>query len=214
MPAPPPEIRRGVLSAWAELLSRPTERLFLLVLVFAQAGGAMYDACFSLHLAKLGFSGRFIGAAYSVAVIAEVGLLSMSGRILARLGPARVLTFSVAVAAVRWALTACIGSGMAILLVQPLHGITCGLFYTSAVTQTGLSAGRTTPTAAQGLMAASLGAGAVIGNLLAGPLFQTGGAGALFSVAAVSASLAMVTAIAHGRRARLQAGDERLSSAA
>ncbi len=184
IPAPPTSPRAPIFSAWSEMLRERGLWLFLAAVSVAQVSSAVYDACFSLHLARLGYSQRFIGAAWGLGVFSEVFLLALSAKLLARIGAERLFGISIAIAAVRWMLTARAGSPTAFLAIAPLHGITFGTFYASAVTITRERARPETPTAAQGLFAAALGLGSFAGMLLAGQILDRFGGRTLFAVAA------------------------------
>src|SRR5204862_81303 len=102
----------------------------------------------------------------------------------------------------RAGLGARVTSAAAILCLQPLHGVTFGLFWVSAVTLT-RDRGHAAPTAAQGLFAAGLGTGSLIGMNLAGRLLEAGGGPLLFGAAAGCAALGTVCASMYANRARL-----------
>ncbi len=190
IPAPAPAPQPRAVRAWAHMLGAGDLWLFLVAAAAAQVAHAAYDVAFSLHLARLGFGSRFIGAAWATGVAAETVLLAFSGRLIARFGAPRLFAASVTVAAVRWLLLARVGSPAAILALAPLHGITFGTAYAGAVHVIRARAPREAETAAQGLLAAALGAGAGLGMLLAGGLLDRLGGRALFSHAATVAAAA------------------------
>ncbi|HWE26819.1 MAG TPA: MFS transporter [Polyangia bacterium] len=189
LPAPPPVERKGVVGAWLELLGHADWWLFLVAVGFGQMATAAYDSGFSLHLVRLGYGGRFIGAAWATGVAAEIALLAGSGAILGRVSVPRLFTLSLATAAVRWTLLACVTSPIAILCLQPLHGITFGLFWVTGVTLA-RDRGHAAPTAAQGLFSAAIGCGSLVGMNLAGRLLELGGGQLLYGVAGACAALA------------------------
>jgi PPP family 3-phenylpropionic acid transporter len=203
MPAPPPvdqvARRRGVIGAWLALLGDGDWWIFLLAVALGQMATAAYDSAFTLHLGRLGFGGRFIGVAWATGVLAEIALMAVSGRILERVGAARLFALCLATAALRWACLGRVSGGAAILALQPLHGITFGLFWVSAVTLV-RRRGHAAPTAAQGLFAAALGTGSVVGMNLAGGLLERGGGRLLYGAAACVAAAAAVAAMIHARR--------------
>ncbi len=192
LPAPPTERRTNVLRDWAALLRAPDVPLFLAAILLAQIACSAYDGCYSLHLARLGFDGRFVGAAWAVGVGAEVLLLAASGRLLAWLGAERMLAIATAVAAARWLAIGHLSSGAAILALQPLHGITFGFYWVAGVSIVRARATADSATAAQGLLAATASLGTVLGLFGAGTLFDRFGGGALFTVAAIAAAAAFV----------------------
>ena len=199
MPAPPPVERRGVVGAGLALLGAGDWWIFLVAVALGQMATAAYDSAFTLHLSRLGFHGRFVGVAWATGVAAEIALMALSGRILSRLGPARLFALSLGTAALRWWCLGRVTSGAAILALQPLHGVTFGLFWVSAVTLVRRH-GHGAPTAAQGLFAAALGTGSVVGMNLAGRLLEQGGGRMLYGSAACVAAAAAVAATIHAWR--------------
>ena len=166
-----------------------------------QMGTAAYDSGFSLHLARLGFGGRFIGVAWATGVAAEIAVLAGSAALLRRASAARLFTLSLATGAVRWTLLARATAPAAILCLQPLHGITFGLFWVSGVTVM-RDRGHAAPTAAQGLFAAAYAAGSLVGMNAAGRLLELGGGRLLYTIAGACAALATVGAALYERRTR------------
>jgi len=193
LPAPPPAERKGVVGAWLHLLGELDWWIFFAAVALGQMATAAYDSGFSLHLQRLGFGGRFIGAAWATGVAAEIVLMALSGRILARIGAPRLFALSMATAAVRWTLLARVVSPVAILCLQPLHGVTFGLFWVAGVTLV-RDRGHAAPTAAQGLFSAAVGTGSLVGMNLAGGLLERGGGRVLYTFAGGCAALATVGA--------------------
>jgi PPP family 3-phenylpropionic acid transporter len=193
MPAPPPSTRPRALGAATRLIGDQRAWWFLGAVLLAQIANGAYDACFTLHLARLGFGTRTIGVAYAVGVGAEILLLFASGPVLKCLGASRLFALSLATAAVRWFLLSRASGPAEILALQPLHGVTFGFYYASAVTLMREQAGAEAPTAAQGLFAAVSSLGSLVGVGLSGQLFERAGSG-LFVASSVAASLAAVCA--------------------
>jgi len=162
---------------------------------------AAYDSGFSLHLSHLGFGGRFIGIAWATGVAAEIALLAASSAILARLGAPRLFALTLVTAVVRWTLLAQVRSPVAILCLQPLHGVTFGLFWVSGVT-VARDRGAAAPTAAQGLFSAAIGVGSLLGMNVAGLLLERGGGRLLYSAAGGCAALGALCAWVYARRQR------------
>ena len=201
LPAAPPVERKGVFGAWLHLLAEADAWIFVAAVALAQMATAAYDSGFSLHLARLGFHGRFIGIAWATGVAAEILVLAASSALLRRTSAARLFTFSLATAAVRWSLLARVTSAAAILCLQPLHGITFGLFWVSGVTVM-RDRGHAAPTAAQGLFSAAYGAGSLVGMNFAGGLLERGGGSLLYTFAGGCAALATVGAWLYVARTR------------
>jgi predicted MFS family arabinose efflux permease len=180
--------------------------LFLVASTAYYAGHSMYDAYFSLHLSLLGLDDSFTGLAWSVGVVAEIGLLAASGPLIARCGAARLLAVAFAVGCARWLLLAVARDPALILALQPLHAVTFALGYVAGVTLAREQASDETQTAAQGLFAAAFALGGVLGMPLAGRLFEHLGARGMFVTAAGAAGMACACALAWARRRSARLG--------
>jgi PPP family 3-phenylpropionic acid transporter len=213
IPAPRIERRPDALSAWLGLVRDTKFRRFLVAVALAQAAAAGYDACFSLYLARLGCSKGAIGLAWAVGVVAEVIVLHKAGALVRRYGAPRLFAASIVVAAIRWSALSLV-SGVAgagwlslpavrlfVLALQPLHGITFGLWFVCAV-HIARERGRSVPTAAQGLLAGASSLGSTLGMVYAGQLLAAGGGGLLYAVAALSAGAGAIAASGFARLAK------------
>jgi len=200
MPAPPIAARPAVLSSWRRLLAHRQMWIFVGTAALAQAANAAYDACYALHLAALGHAGAFIGLALGLGTLGEVLLMWRSGGLFARFAPAVLLAWAVGIAVMRWTLIAVLDAPWAILLVQPLHAFTFGLFYIASVTWVREHAGEEVPTAAQGLFAAAGALGATLGTAGSGAIFASTGGRGVFLAAAVVAAFAFAGALLLGAR--------------
>jgi len=190
--------RNQAIEAWFQLLKRADLWVFLSAVALAQVGNAIYDAGFSLHLKALGHGPGFVSAAWALGVGGEVGLMLVSARLIASVGAPWLFASTVVVACGRWVLLAQVTDPTALLCLAPLHGVSFGLFYVSAVTVM-RDKGGSTPTAAQGLFAAAIAVGAVAGMNMSGGLLERHGGQGMFGVGAVSAALAAVVATVHAR---------------
>jgi PPP family 3-phenylpropionic acid transporter len=196
MPAPALERNAGAVGAWTRMLRTPALWLFLGSLLVAQAAATVYDTTFAVYLKGLGYSGTFTGAATAIGVAVEVAFMARSAPILLRLGEARALALAMAVASLRWIATAYV-TGWALLLLQPLHAITFGLYWVAATALMRDYAGPQALAAGQGLLAAVLGTGSVLGNAFAGDILQREGGRGLMTTMAVVAAVATLGATAH-----------------
>jgi PPP family 3-phenylpropionic acid transporter len=198
MPAAHPHAEPRTWPAWRALLEKRDLWLFLLAVALGQMAGASYDACFSLHLQALGLGGRFTGVAWSVGVAAEIVFMAASPRILGRIGAERLFTLSLLGGVLRWTGMALVHSPTAILALQPLHGVTFGLFYVAGATLLRDRAPAEAATAAQGLFASAYSIGSFVGMSLSGRMFERGPS-TLFGCAAAVAALAVVASSMHTR---------------
>src|SRR5262249_8144610 len=127
-------------------------------------------------------------------VVSEVGLMAISGRLAARLGAERLFAGALAVGALRWTALAFARAPALILALQPLHGITFGLFWAAGVATAHRRGGPEAPTATQGLFNAAVSAGSTVGMALAGRTLELAGGTGLFLGAATAAAVAAVIA--------------------
>jgi PPP family 3-phenylpropionic acid transporter len=202
MPAPPPTGHPQALDATLRLVRDGELWLFLIASVLGYLATAAYDAGFSLHLQGLGLDARFVGQAWAVGVASEVVFMLLQGAIFRRFSAEKAFAFSLAVAALRWGLLSRVTSPAVILMLQPLHGITFGCFYTAGVTVMRDRGGPHAPAAAQGLFASSLALGSMTGMWATGRILEVGGGRALYGAAAVMAALGCAAAVGYLARVR------------
>src|SRR6185436_6042265 len=87
--------------AWA-LARQPLFLLFVAAAGIAQACHSFYYGFGSLNWAALGYPPDLIGVLWALGVLAEVALFTVSGRVAARFGAARLLVIGTASGVVRW----------------------------------------------------------------------------------------------------------------
>jgi PPP family 3-phenylpropionic acid transporter len=193
--------RRGAL----ELLAAPDFRTFLAAAFLGQCAHAGYDLCFTLHLLDLGVPTATIGVAWALGTACEVALMALTGPAFRAFPPALLLAFALGSASLRWAALATVRSPTALLALQPLHALSFGLMWLSAVNFTAQRASPRSLGAAQGLLVTAFGSGSVCGMIFWGPAYQRGGGGLVFAstacVAACAAGLATLLACTRGRAA-------------
>ncbi|MGF1457337.1 MAG: MFS transporter [Alphaproteobacteria bacterium] len=157
--------------------------------LFAISGGlvqgthAVYYGFSSIHWRSLGLSGDLIGVLWAIGVIAEILLFSVSGRILARLGPLGLLGLGAGAGVVRWTVMGFDPPLALLIAAQILHAGTFGATHLGAVHLIDRAVPRRCAVTAQSLYFA-LSGGVVLGSL-------TLGAGALYDAAAGAAYFAM-----------------------
>jgi PPP family 3-phenylpropionic acid transporter len=199
MPASPPVEDTRAVGAWLHLLRDGRWWLFFVAAALGYMATAAYDAGFTLHLHAIGFGGRFIGVAWATGVAAEIVLMAASRRLVDAVGAERLFALTLVTGAVRWLLLSRVSSATAILCLQPLHGVTFGLFWVSGVTLA-RARGHFAPTAAQGLFSAAIGLGSLAGMNVTGRLLEAGGGALLYSAAAGCAALGALAAWLYARR--------------
>lgn len=156
----------------------------------AAAHGALY-AFFTLHLQRLGYSGKSIGVLWTLGVLAEIVVFFYLPALFRRFSLSAILLASLLAAVVRFAAIGWAAAYLAVLIfAQLLHGATFGAFHAASVA----AVHRVFPASAhargQALFSSlAYGGGGATGALLAGWAWETGGPGLTFSLAAGSAAL-------------------------
>lgn len=85
-------------------------------------------------LAKgVGVPGRWVGLAWSLAVLSEIGFFLVADRIVARVGWRMTVTFALVAASVRWLLIGLFPVPVVLVASQVLHGPGFALFYVGAM---------------------------------------------------------------------------------
>ncbi len=181
---------RGDFRRAARLLLSSRVIVFLICGFLMLVSHGAYYAFFSIHLAALGFGKSFIGLCWAVASTAEIWAMFNSGRIFRRFSLRKVLAFSFAVAALRWAGLMWARSFWFLLALQVLHAFTYGTFHMASI----LYMDRLAPPAAKTLgqavnNAMTYGCGLMAGFFASGFLYERFGAGTMFAFS-VGAALA------------------------
>ena len=162
---------------------------------------AFYAGFGTLRWQAAGLSAEAIGLLWSASVAAEVVVFFLLGRpLLARLGPAGLCALAAAAGALRWAVMAATAWLPAMILAQPLHGLTFSAQHLAAMALIArVVPGRFAATAQSAYAFLGTGLAAAALTLASGPLYARLGAGgywimALLCGAALPAAFALRTA--------------------
>jgi len=197
---PPPA---PILPALRGLAREPFLLPLLGALVLHGVGLTAYDALLPMHLAQADPGGGWTAAALSAGVAVEVLVMALGTRLLGRVAPERLLSFSIGVGALRWALTAALHAPLALVLVQTLHGISFGVFWIAGVELMRQRAPRTLLSSAQALLVtATYGAGSLLSSALTSALLDRAGTAGVFAASAAASVLATGLALWAARRLR------------
>lgn len=151
------------------------------------AHGALY-AFFTLHLRATGYSEAFIGFAWTLGVLAEIGVFVALPSLFRRFALWAILAASCAAAVLRFLAVAWAAElAWLLLAAQLLHAATFGAFHAAAVAATH----RLYPAHAHGrgqalFSSLAYGGGGAAGALLAGWGWELAGGGLAFSLAAAA----------------------------
>ena len=198
-----PRAARGSASL-GERLREPAVIAFLasaFLMIFAH--GALY-AFYSLFLERLGYGTTAIGVIWGIGVVAEIALFTLQRRLFDRIPAMRLLAFSFAVCALRFALIGASGGALLVLVAaQLMHAITFGLHHSAsmAVLHRWFEPAQQARAQAAFIVVA-YGFGGSLGGLAAGALWEHVSPSAAFLGAAVAGALGGVAAVAAARLER------------
>ncbi|HUP92903.1 MAG TPA: MFS transporter [Solimonas sp.] len=199
VPSPPPMVRAAdepAVSLWS-LVRKPEVVALLVACLASQLSFAPYYNFFTLFLERHGYTRGFAGMLWALAVIAEIGLFVVMGRLMGRFGARNLMLAALAMTSVRWALTAlAVESLPTLLLLQLSHALTFGAYHAVAVHYVQ----RLFPPAAQGrgqalYNAVAYGVGGSIGSLSAGFVWEKVSPEAVFLGASLVAALGFWVAL-------------------
>jgi len=177
-------------------LRRPEILRFLCATALMQASHGAYYAYFSLHLDRHGYSHTAIGAYWSLAVAAEIGMMLLSARLLDSAGPTRLISTSLGVAALRWLLLVAGVNPYLLAFGQLLHAFSFGLFHVSAVHATHRLFPDSLRSSGQSLYSAlTYGLGNLLGFFGCAALVDTLGVRRLFGLSSALALIALLISL-------------------
>ncbi|HUS24529.1 MAG TPA: MFS transporter [Candidatus Binatia bacterium] len=188
-----PQLSRGggAPASLLEALRRPGVATVLAVCLLSQLSFAPYYNFFTLFLERHQYSRAAAGALWALAVLAEIGLFLVMGRLISRHGARRLLVAVLGATAVRWLLTALLVDSLPLLIVLQLsHALTFGAYHALAV----FYVQQLFPGSLQGrgqavYNAVAYGIGGAVGSLGAGFLWQHLSPEAMFVAAAIAAAI-------------------------
>ena len=160
---------------------------FLLCGSLLQASHAAYYGFATLHWRAAGIGDGMIGALWAEGVVAEIALFSVSGAVVARLGPARLFMLGAVAGAVRWTTLGLTTDVATLAAVQALHGLTFGAVHLGAMH---FIANRVPPAfaaTAQSLYSSTaMGVAMGLSMMAAGALYATVAGAAFYAMAGLS----------------------------
>jgi PPP family 3-phenylpropionic acid transporter len=186
---------RAPLSDAKLLLQQPGFRLLALTVLLVFASHSSYDLCASLRVRDLGAGSGYIGVFWAIGTLSEVFMMFASARAIERIGPGKTLTFAALVGALRWAVLSGSPTLGFLLVLQPLHAITFGLMWLSAVSVLKREVGEKGMATGQGLLATAAALGSTSGYWLWGATYAESGAPRVFGLASLIALLAACAAV-------------------
>ena len=186
------ELAKRALAPVLRSLAKRSDVLLLWVgsTVYYLAHGA-FDAYFGPHArAVSGASASAVSAAWAIGVLAEIVLIWFVPRWIASHSTRWLLIGAASIAAARWALLARASTSFELLALQPLHGVTFGVWYLAFVHENQSAAPSEIRATVQGVAQACIGAGNLGATLIGGYVLERFGGRVLFDLAACAALLA------------------------
>lgn len=172
------------------LLHLLRDRPFMIILLASallQSSHALLYGFASLHWRAAGLGDGFIGALWTLGVVAEIALFAIGPQLMARLGARRLLLLGGLGGVIRWPLLAVTSEPLLLLPAQALHGLTFGAAHLGAMHLILRHAPPSLAASAQTLNAAVTGGIAMGGALYAaGWLYENFGGNAFYAMAFLS----------------------------
>jgi PPP family 3-phenylpropionic acid transporter len=194
--APPIAATSGIAPSLSGVLRRPEVLALLAACTLSQLSFAPYYNFFTLFLERHHYTRGMAGFLWALGVLAEIGLFLVMSRLIAHMGPRRLLLIVLAATAVRWTLTPLLVDSLPLLIVLQLsHALTFGAYHSVAV----FYVQQLFPGSLQGrgqalYNAAAYGVGGSIGSLGSGYIWQHVSPEATFYCAAGAALLGWLIA--------------------
>jgi len=186
------------------LLATPGLSLLLLAGALHWACMTPYNVFLGVFLRDLGLPPVAWGLAYSIGVLAEMLVLLYFHRLQARFSLDALLAAAFVASALRWLAVARVRSPVALILLQSLHGMTFGMFWSAAIALIAATVPPQLRATGQALLVMSINLGAAGGNLATGVLYDVSGPRKLFLLAAIGEVLPLLVVLRarhHLRRA-------------
>jgi MFS transporter, PPP family, 3-phenylpropionic acid transporter len=189
----PVPVQAGLL----ELLKRPGVAPFIAVVMLVQISFGTFYLFFTLQLERHGHATDVVGQLWGLGVVAEIVLFLYAGSVLRRISAMRTLQIAIGVTVLRWATVALFPQSLPLMVaVQLAHAIGFGAFHVACMQRILELFPKHDRLGAQSLMySLGSGLGGVLGALLAGFTWRTGGGALAFAVAAGMAGLALLPAM-------------------
>jgi len=176
-------------------LLTPPLNAFLLTAFLLQLSCGAWGGFFAVHTAALGFSDAVPGFTWGLAVTAEIALFYWARDVVERVPPTALVTTTLLITVIRWALTAVTNNEAFVILLQLGHAFTFSAFHLAALLLLSRLVPPQSTTGGQALYGVvGFGAGGSVGVALAGWLVDRVGTAGVFWVEAVIALVSLVPA--------------------
>jgi PPP family 3-phenylpropionic acid transporter len=176
--------------------------LLLVASAMARMSFGPYQTFFTIHVERLGLSRTFAGTAWALAAASELVVMLCWARMCERTSARTWLIAALASFPLRWTLSAFAHGPFLLLVAQLTHAFTFGVFYLAAVQTVDGLVPDGLRASAQGLHASiTFGLGDLLGNALAGILYEPLGMARLYGAATLLSAAATLLYWAGARQA-------------
>ena len=174
--------------------------VFIPIVVLSNLGFSAHNVFFSLYV-KENLPGFLVSGAWAVGAVAEIPVILLSRRLIARLGIGRLLVLAAAGTSVRMTIYALFPQTAPVLAAQLLHALTFGALHVAAMS----FITRALPPESQGRAVAlynafGFGVTGLLGGLIGGQLLEMSGFAVLFGAAAIPPAVAALVGIMARKR--------------
>jgi PPP family 3-phenylpropionic acid transporter len=182
------------------LLGDPRLRLVLAIAALHWICMTPYNVYFGVYLRDLGLPPLWWSLGYSTGVVMEVVVLMTFHRLQVRYRLSTLLAAAFAVSAARWLAMGLVRAPVALIALQALHGMTFGMFWSAAIALVAATVPAPLRATGQALLITAINLGAVVGNGIAGRIYDAHGSRPLFLLATVGELVPLGVVLVAGRR--------------
>jgi PPP family 3-phenylpropionic acid transporter len=177
------------------LLKQPQFILFVISASLLQASHAVYNGFSTLYWKEAGIQEQLIGVLWVEGVFAEILLFSISGFLVSRIGPIKLLGIAGVCGLIRWTVLAQSTDISALLSTQFLHALTFGAVHLGAMHFIAINAPAGKTATAQGIYTSISGLVMGLAMVGAGSLYELFNGKAFYAMAIISALGLIMTLI-------------------
>ncbi|MBR9868445.1 MAG: MFS transporter [Oceanospirillales bacterium] len=189
-------VRSSEESRFVQQLLRPQVLVFFLVCLLIQFSHGPYYTFYSVLMDSLGYSRTEIGLLWSVGVVAEVLIFILMPKLIGGLGLRKLMISSLLLCVLRWLLIGLIPESLPLMLfAQTLHAVSFGVLHAVGIALVHHYFSPSNHGQGQAMFSSfGFGVGGALGALCSGMMWESLGAAATFSVAAVAVFIAAICA--------------------
>ncbi|WP_296060559.1 MFS transporter [uncultured Amphritea sp.] len=189
-------VRSSEESRFVQQLLRPQVLVFFLVCLLIQFSHGPYYTFYSVLMDSLGYSRTEIGLLWSVGVVAEVLIFILMPKLIGGLGLRKLMISSLLLCVLRWLLIGLVPENLPLMLfAQTLHAVSFGVLHAVGIALVHHYFSPSNHGQGQAMFSSfGFGVGGALGALCSGMMWESLGAAATFSVAAVAVFIAAICA--------------------